>query len=641
MKKTIIIGLISILILNGFGAVAFSEDSYLQKTDIIFFNKTIVNKEDEHNIFLFEKSNSWINNPGYPLLPNYVKTYEFPFGTTIKNIDVTFSEPSDYFLKNDIVLASRPLTQLNGEKKLFNNNEISYKTDIFPEKEYSFNIGMGINNHNHLLILTIEYNPARYNFKENKVLFSEKINVKISYEPPLKPINFNDEYDMVIIAPKIFEKNIQPLIEHKNSHNVKTFVKTVEDIYSEYEGYDDPEKIKYFIRDALETYGINYVLLIGGMKGQRYNWYVPVRYSHLDDNSDWESSFISDLYYADIYDLGGNFSSWDTNENGVYAEWNKDSKDILDLYPDVCVGRLPCRNNLEVKNMVNKIIKYENKAYGKEWFNKMVVVGGDSAPGYEYYEGEEENKKALEYMQGFEGIRIWASNGNFTGVSDVVKAINGGCGFLFFDGHGNPSTWSTHPPDNNTWITGLSLRDIPKLINIEKLPVAVVGGCHNAQFNVTMLNIIKGILRDGIIDYFRTSDPYGDFWKREWVPECWAWHLVRKIGGGVISIMGYSGLDWFAEGDYNEDDIPDCIQFFSGFANTNFFKNYGVNNYTVLGEAYSQTLKDYITQFPTDWNVSWMDAIQAATILDLKTVEEFVLLGDPSLQIGGYEEKVN
>ena len=55
-----------------------------------------------------------------------------------------------------------------------------------------------------------------------------------------------DEYDMVIIAPDTFSTNIQPLITHKNSHDVNTFLKTTEEIYVEYTGRDDAEKVKLF-----------------------------------------------------------------------------------------------------------------------------------------------------------------------------------------------------------------------------------------------------------------------------------------------------------------------------------------------------------------------------------------------------------
>jgi hypothetical protein len=46
---------------------------------------------------------------------------------------------------------------------------------------------------------------------------------------------------------------------------------------------------------------------------------------------------------------------------------------------------------------------------------------------------------------------------------------------------------------------------------------------------------------------------------------------------------------------------------------------------TILGQAHTQALIDYLNAFPP-----MLDK------LDCKTVQEFVLLGDPSLQIGGY-----
>ena len=41
------------------------------------------------------------------------------------------------------------------------------------------------------------------------------------------------------------------MIGTKNTFNVKTFLKTVEEIYNEYSGKDEPEQIKYFIKMLL------------------------------------------------------------------------------------------------------------------------------------------------------------------------------------------------------------------------------------------------------------------------------------------------------------------------------------------------------------------------------------------------------
>lgn len=621
MKKIIPLVIICVLLFSGLGAVAFSEEKNLEINGITYFSEPIINEKNDYSIVSIKEADSWLKKTGYPLIPSVTKTYILPSETKIEDIQVLFSEPVEYILEKEIMKVPEPICLIDGETISTTQKNNYAEFDIYPEKNYQIDIRSGINGFEHVKFLSVRYFPMQYVASEDKLLYSDSAEILISYDVDNTQKTTADPYDMVIIAPRKFSLAIRPLINHKNDVGIDTFLKTTEDIYNEYPGVDSAEKIKYFIKDAIETNDISYVLLIGGMKGQRFDWHVPVRYSNLDDESEYETSFISDLYYADIYDGENNFSSWDSNGNGVFAEWNDSQKDIIDLVPDIYLGRLPCRNSLEIRIMVNKIINYENSAYGEDWFKRMVVVGGDSAPGYEYYEGEEENAKALEYMSDFTGIKLWTSDETLTGVDDVVNAVTVGCGFLFFDGHGNPSTWSTHPPDDeDTWITGLNTFDMPKLDNDDMLPVAVVGGCHNGQFNVTSLNILKGIMEEGL-DFFKLT-----YYYKEWVPECWAWRMTRNIGGGSIAIMAYTGLDWFAEGDYDEDGIPDCIQYYSGFANTNFFKNYGVNNITILGQAHTQTLIDYINAFPP------MDERH-----DCKTVEEFALLGDPSLQIGGYE----
>ncbi len=58
---------------------------------------------------------------------------------------------------------------------------------------------------------------------------------------------------------------------------------------------------------------------------------------------DWDVEYLSDLYFADIYDASGNFSSWDSDNDGIYGEWypGETAQDTnIDLIPDVAVGRL-------------------------------------------------------------------------------------------------------------------------------------------------------------------------------------------------------------------------------------------------------------------------------------------------------------
>ncbi len=617
------------MVLSGLGAAAVTQpaEKTLQKTETFLFSYPEVTTKDGYAVLSVENTNARLSKPDAPLLPASVVTYTFPFGTTIKNIEVTFSDPEQYPLEQGLMPSNNPVTIIDGRKVTYEQTDEPIGS-VYPESLFDYHLGAGIQGHDHVLFVTIRCFPIQYKQEEQAILFRNKAALSITYELPSSQPSRADDYSLVIIAPKDFSEALQPLVDHKIDNGVSTKLVTrneiCDDVYFTVEGRDCAEEMKYFIKNAFDQWGTRYVLLVGGRYGGvlKEKWWVPVRYSHLDDGYNWEGSYLSDLYFADIYDAYGNFSSWDSNDNGIFAEWNAQGKDILDMYPEVCVGRLACKNVLQVKTVVNKIITYETTTYGSDWFNRMVVVGGDSAPipGDPWYEGEEENKLALEYMTGFEGVKLWTSTGSFTGPQDVIDGINAGCGFLFFDGHGNPMSWSTHPPNNESvWITGLQVKDMPNLKNGQQLPVTVCGGCHNGQFNTSLLNILKGIIQERL-KYFQWR-----FYLGEWTPECWAWKLISVKNGGSIATMAYTGLDWFAEGDYNNDSIPDCTQFFSGYVNTQFFKNYGVNNITVLGEAHTQALIDYLNAFPP-----------MLEKLDCKTVQEFVLLGDPSLQIGGY-----
>lgn len=435
----------------------------------------------------------------------------------------------------------------------------------------------------------------------------------LGFAQPLEKQTSLETYELVVISPSEFIDHLEPLATHKNSVGVLTTLVAVEDIYDQYPGRDGAEQIKYFIKYAIESWDCRYVLLVGGrtFSIQTEDWLVPVRYSHIEDNvATPELVFISDLYYADVYDAEGNFSSWDTNDNTIFSEWlaNRPADDIVDLYPDVAVGRLPCRNTFEVDIMVNKIITYEQETAGAPWFNRMVVAGGDTYTNNDYYEGEVATQQALECMDDFEPVKLWTSDESLSHWSDVVRTLSKGCGFVFFAGHGSPAAWGTHPPyDNTTWIFGLNRQHMPFLFNGKKLPICVVGGCHNSMFNIS---------------YFHQSWVYG-------LPinECWSWHLTRKIGGGSIATIGCTGLG------YGKEDKFDPSQDGGGdYLNVLFFKEYSQNHDLHLGEVWQQSIITYLDEYPIDWNQHAFND----TALDAKTVQEWALLGDPSLQIGGY-----
>ncbi len=392
-----------------------------------------------------------------------------------------------------------------------------------------------------------------------------------------------DKYDMVIISPSLFTDELQPLKDHKNSRNLMTTIKTTEEIFDEYSGRDEAEKIKYFIKDTLDSWDVTYVLLVGGANQ------LPGRYSHIYFEYDYQTEwvFLSDLYYADIYDKDMNFSSWDTNENDIFAEYNwSGNYDELDLYPDVYLGRLACISENEVIICVNKIINYEKeKAYSQYWFKNLVLMGGDSLLGDENHvdEGEYVNEAVINILDGFIPERIWASNGKLYQANNINNAINKGAGFVFFNGHGLTDIWATHPHENNQWIPIGNYKNshVNSLINGNKLPIVISDACYHCQYDVAS--------------------------------DCFGWTFVTNPNGGCIAFLGGTDIDVSYGGT---DIVTKGIEKLCIDMTTNY-----IAGDKTFGELWGNGISTYLNND--------MDEI------DYITVEEFQPFGDPSLLIAG------
>jgi hypothetical protein len=421
-----------------------------------------------------------------------------------------------------------------------------------------------------------------------------------------------DAYDMVIITPEKFVSYLQPLVDHKNNHDIQTTIKTTEAIYTEYEGRDKAEQIKYFIKDAIEQYGISYVLLIGGMKPLSFDWFVPVRYSHLNDGSGHEV-FLTDLYFADIYKENGDFEDWDSNKNGVFGEWGF-TGDKLDLKPDVAIGRLPCRTTDEVKTVVEKIITYENTAYGQSWFNQMVVVGGDTFPTSTGYEGEATCDVASSYMNDFTIKKLYASTGTLSGPDDIIAAVNQGCGFLLTRGRGGTDRVRMVMPEGAEFIA-FDIDSISQLNNKDMYPIVVLGECIHGRFDVGIINIIKLLQKNPEYNVY------------DCIYECIAWSLISEKNAGAIATVTNTNICFGDIGDKDHNGVLDDAESLGGFLAVELFRLYGQEGIDTLGVLHQQALSNYVDLFPVQVHTDKYHC---------KSVQEFILFGDPSLKIGGY-----
>jgi hypothetical protein len=647
---------IGMLLCSSVLAVGQKNESTTQSKSlsVTFQEPSIIDNEQTVSIGM-QGAPACLYQAGKPVLPMYTTTWELPFGSIIKDIYLDTTPIQTALLSKRITSAPYPVIGDTAPK--YDQNYIDTKlyssSEFYPTEWFSYSTGGGLNNQsNHVTFVTLQVYPVRYSPATRTISYVDQIDITVTYtSPEQSPFPTNSIYDLVIITPALFVLPLKRLAEHKNSIGIRTQIKTLESIDREYNGADKPEEIKLFIKDAVENWGIKYVLLIGGLRshfigkprdnaneGSR-DWYLPVRYSNLWDEGDlYDPGFICDLYFADLYDSQGDFCNWDSGGDGIYGGWSGNPSlssppdyvtDQIDFYPDVYVGRLPCRNIREVSNMVNKIITYEKTPADPTWFQNVVAVSGDpyDDSGTDYNEGELVTEKALTYLPGYQYQRLYASNKDSNPLStpltsNIIREINKGCGFLFFDGHGSPVWWDTYWPGEFTTLIrrgGLSYFDIYKIHNADQLPICVIGGCHCCQFNVSVLSTLTDIRNTHSMWTFGVP-----------LPECLGWALTMKSNGGAIATIGSTGLGYEASGDVgdlNGDALnePDCVEALGGYLQSQFFKSYGLGYTSNLGDTWGNAICGYLAAYPGMKNRS-----------DAKTIEQWVLLGDPSLMIGGY-----
>jgi hypothetical protein len=596
MKKILPFLLMGVLTMSGFGAALStqmeSNEQILHNT--IHFSEPIINDQRMYLSVQEKEATSYSAEPGNPVLPIYTKLFTFPFGTTIKDVTFTALSIQTIHLTKEIIPAAQPSPisssqETTAQTKLVKNAQVYYSTQLYPTARLTYRVGTGLSGKDHVILVSVHYYPLLYSPQQRMLFSTSDVQITVTYELPQTLATPLYNNTLLIIAPEEFSAALQPLITHKTQYGFTTRLLTTELIAVQYPGRDLQEQIKYAIKDSIETNGTSYVLLVGGVEK------IPIRRSYVTLFHDYDEKMITDLYYSDIYDAQGNFSSWDTNHNDKFGE----SSDKVDLYPDVHLGRLACDNLNDVNITVDKIIHYETETYGSNWFNTMIFIGGNTfrlSPGND---GEDNNKVIMGIMSQFTPKIIWTSKMNYNPVT-ITRAITNGAGFLDYSGHGFEHGMATYTPGGlrTKWYFTSYIK---AQRNGYKLPIMFFDACLTAKidfvlqdiWNYSTFNIIPRIFTAlGVNSSMRLP--------------CYAWAFVNHEGGGAIATIGATRT---AYGGIDDGAGRMSVEFFSAY-----------NNSQYLGEMITQMQNGYITDIHND----------------AFTVEEFILLGDPSLRIGGY-----
>lgn len=229
-----------------------------------------------------------------------------------------------------------------------------------------------------------------------------------------------DAQYLIITADRFYEK-AQPLAQWKNKKGIRTKVVKLSEI-----GGNDSQAIRTYIRNGYNNWypRLEYVLLVGDI-----NFISP--YNH-------PSCGPTDNPYADV--------------NG-------------DAQLELCIGRLPCRNYIQLKSMINKIFSYERTPYLAEtlWYRKATTIRQDPGP-YHNAGTYFVRSMFLDYGNYLSVDTFVAPNHN---AKDVCDSLVQGRSYVLYTGHGG----GTH------WYAPFNLNPIP-IKNGRKLPVIFSWSCQ-------------------------------------------------------------------------------------------------------------------------------------------------------------------
>ncbi len=260
----------------------------------------------------------------------------------------------------------------------------------------------------------------------------------------------NDTIDYLIITNDTLAPAFAPLVRWKKQKGIRTEVKTVENIYSEYTDstWRNQVKIKHCIEDYKNQKHTRFVLLGGDME------IVPIQKCYSECYSSTHGTCTemipADVFYASFdYDF-----EWNKNKNGIIGEGMH--KDSVDLYPDINLTRISVSTIVDVNTFVNKTVTYEKNPPINTWKNRALFGG---AMTYSMYTIDNRNMSDSEY----EGNMLYTQhfinkwNGTRTRYYDTWSDVAGGAvgvsesglqnhfanGYSFADisSHGSAGKW--------------------------------------------------------------------------------------------------------------------------------------------------------------------------------------------------------
>jgi len=485
--------------------------------------------------------------PGNPMLPYYPLQILLPGGERFIRLEIESGEEN---LLTDVQIdhARNPQPiSLHGIDNTLPNSAVYASDRLFPASEHEV-LGVQRKNGHDILIVNVypyRYNPVRkellwvgsFSFRvetENDSELTDEQNLYLLQAEQVRKnladlvinpeelnsynktpaatrsilTDLNEPYQMVIISTMSKETVFDEYITWQENRDISTGFFAVEDIYQNYNGIDNQEKIRSFIIDAYQTYAqtdtpLEYIILGGD------DQIIPIRGMFGQVGNTVDHNMPADLYYSN---LDGN---WDANGNGIYGELGDD----IDLYAEVALGRIPAFSDSQFQNFFHKSMYYvDNNTYS----NDIAYMFGENLDGTPTWGGDYKDQISPYIPDDYHLDTLYERDGTFS-IENIVNAFNNGLGIINHIGHANYFI-----------VFGLNNGRINSLQNTE-YGFAYTQGCYPAAFD------------------YSTSQESGAVGQN-----------LTIASGGLFAFIGNTRYGWYSPGSTNGASQAFDITFFSG-----------------------------------------------------------------------------
>jgi len=484
MKKKIIFIIISTLVLGSILSATVIQKDFK-------FDEPTINKIGNYDRISIDGL-SYTYKPGYPELPALPVQIIIPAGEEAVSVEVSYTKNESVIGSYNVYPRQKPYPiSYKGEISFIESDIETYsKNEFYPAELVSEVNTQYLRGHSIALLslYPIQYNPVTQellHYSSITITVNTKQSVQanssfqkfyrddVSTQKRVKQLVCNPEaissyptanrnrdiiYDYVIITSSTYESDFSEFVDFKIGQGYSVFLKTTNDIYSEYSGTDNGDKIRNFIIDAYETLGADYILLGGDTA------IIPHRGFWVDSYGTEDYNLPSDLYYSGLDRVGtGSGPDWNVNENNKWGEHSE-----ADYYSEVYIGRISAEDSPEFAAAINKQIMYQDSPViadlekalmvGEELNNspqtnggnyKDEIVNGGNYNGY-YTDG---------FTSNFEMDTLYDRDGYWT-MNQLLTKMNGGLNLINHLGHSNVDynmkMYNSSVTNNNITVNGVN-----------------------------------------------------------------------------------------------------------------------------------------------------------------------------------------